>query len=110
MKRVGVGRYRHYITITTVSDGVAEDGTPAKTETTLASNVPANVMTVSGTEGIRGRQVDATATHLVETRYRSDVNPSDKITDHLSRTLNIIAINDKDGRERHMILQCKSDR
>ena len=101
------GRLRHYCTIQTSTEAINTGGQPIKTWSSLVDNIPCNVMGVTGQESIRGTQVDATATHLVETRFRSDVTTKMRVIDHRSRTLEVVAIVDKSGRERHMILQCR---
>lgn len=70
----------------------------------------AEVLDAGGGETIRGRQVAATATHLVRLRYTSTAIGS---TDYLlwgTRRLNIVHAADPDGRRVVLELHCKEER
>jgi len=101
------GKLRHYITLQTSTDTLDSAGQPIPAWTTDLQNWPANVTDVQGGESTRGGQITATATHVVETRYSSDFAQDKQIVDHLSRTLQILAVKDKAGRQRMLELHCR---
>lgn len=100
------GRLRHYCDFIedTSADG-SETPTFDTNNPTLA-NWPCNVYDVAGQETFRGRQLEATTTHVVDTRYSATITATMQIVDHLSRTLEIISITDRSGRQRYLELHC----
>ena len=102
-----VGGFRHYVTLQQATETQDSAGQPVPAWSTVLSNWPANVRDVSGAEATRGGQITATATHVVETRYSSEFTQDRRLIDHLSRELEIVAIKDVAGRQRHIELHCK---
>lgn len=108
------GLLRHYVTITQ-NVGLTEDGSGQDCEgqriddwQLVAGNVPAEVLALSGQESQRGQQIEAGATTRVKMRFPTSysVSPNMQIT-HASRTLNIAAAYDPDGRGRELWCDCK---
>lgn len=78
--------------------------------TALHENVPAEVMEVAGGETIRGGvQVQATTTHVIRCRYRSDISEEIKVT-WQGRTLGITHVRDFDGRSRELWIECEEEK
>lgn len=59
--------YRHICTFR--QDSSAAGSQEADYSTVALKDVPCNVRDVTGGEVVRGRQMEATTTHLIETRY-----------------------------------------
>lgn len=74
------GRLRHLVTLqalgTRVDDGAAGGSIPF---VSYATNIPAAVIPLQGSELFQRAQFEATLTHRIEIRYRSDVKPSDRV-------------------------------
>lgn len=104
-----IGQLRDLVTIEQATTTQAADGYPAPTWSTLQADVPAEVLTRSVAEGLRGQQVDPTATHLVTVRYRDDVTAEQRLA-WGTRTLNVIGTRDADGRRRFLTIDCREDR
>jgi len=99
---------RNRITIEQESSTQDELGQPVPTWTTVAANLPAEILGVGGGETIRGQQVDAGITSVVTIRYRSGLSPKMRIV-HNSRNLNIAKVNDPDGFRRELLLHCSEE-
>lgn len=56
------------------ADGATDDN-PAQAFATSVASVPCKVVTVSGDETYRGRQLEGHLTHVVEMRFRSGLLP-----------------------------------
>lgn len=110
IKRPKIGAMRHKVDIQSQASGLDAAGQPNGAWSNLLSDVPANVHTIRGAEGFRGRQVDARSTHVIETRWNNSVTIEHRVSYNPEgqgpQTLNIIAINDVDGRQRYMVLDC----
>lgn len=73
-------------------------GTDDPSYTTYLRNWPCRITPVSGGETYRGRQIEATATHLIEGRWFEGYSPTMRLYDEVnSRYLNIQRIFDRDG-------------
>ena len=72
----------------------------------VAERIAAEVLGVAGGEGLRGRQVDATTTHLLTIRYRTGINELQTVL-WGERTLGIVSVLDREGRRVWLELQCK---
>ena len=68
IKRPKIGAMRHRIHIQSQAAGLDQAGQPNGAWSDLHIDIPANVHTIRGAEAFRGRQVDATATHVIETK------------------------------------------
>ena len=73
---------------------------------TSVATVRVGIRAASGGEYVRGRQVVAEATHLLTIRFRSDVQPTWKMTID-GTDYHILAVQDADDRRREMTLQAK---
>lgn len=79
----------------------------------LYDDVPCKISNVSGLETVRGRQLQAECTHLVELHYLPDIEPTMRISVtggvFNGRTLGITAIReiDEDGKPQRLELSCK---
>jgi len=102
-----VGNLRHRITIEENTPTEDAAGQPIESWSTLDgfSNVPAEVMETGGSETLRGKQVSATATHVVRLRYAPGVTTEHRITWE-GRTLNIEQARNPDGRRIELWLEC----
>ena len=76
--------------------------------TVVRKDVPVEIRDASGSEGTRGNQVDATASHTIRTRFDSTLTASTWGVDQRSVRYNIVSIIDEDGRQREMIITAKS--
>jgi len=101
-----IGRLRHRVMIQQDSGTADAFGEHVPNWTVLAANVPAEIVTPSGSERQIAEQLDAICTHKVTIRYRSDVTPKMRVV-FGSRTLNIEHAPDPDGRRRKLELLCK---
>lgn len=99
------GKLRHQITINTVTTTQNEHGEDVPTPVAFAT-VWADVHQLNGTELWRAQQVNSVATHRVMLRYLPGVTPEMSIL-HQGRTLNILDVNDVDGRHKEIDLTCK---
>lgn len=101
------GRLRSRVSIETAT--TPTNGEPNPTYTTLAANLPAEVLQTSGGEYIRGRQVEAGVDALVTIRYRSDVNPRMRVK-WGTRYLNIESAVDPTGYKTELLMKCSEVR
>lgn len=98
-------RRRHVVTIQTVAE--SSDGDSGQVCTDLWRNINARIMPVGGNERLRGAQVEAGITHLVEIGYRPYLNSSMRVlADNRTRVLNCVSVIDPDERKRRLILNC----
>ncbi len=100
------GNYRHWITIKKSVTTQDNYGQPIKGWTARHANVQARVMDVGGGEIIRGQQIEAHITTVVETRFLAGVKATDSIA-YGTRTLNIDKVLNPDGIERVHFYHCK---
>lgn len=111
MKRGDVGTFRHHCDLESATFAADSAGQMIPTWSANVAEVPCSVHTVQGGENFRGRQVDATATHVVITRWIGITTTEMRINwipdGVTSRYLNIVAIKDRDGRQRFMELDCR---
>lgn len=98
------GRLRQRITLEAAA--TPTDGETNPTYSTVASNIPAEVLEVSGGEYIRGRQVEAGLNAVITIRYRSDVTVQHRVK-YGTRYLNIVSVKDPTGYRSEMVLDCK---
>lgn len=100
------GELRNRITINTgatTPDAYGEN-LPAPT---VFATVWAKVTQLSGRELYYAQQQQALATHKVTMRYYAGVTETMSIAWQGGRTLNIVAVNDIDGRHRELELLCQ---
>ncbi len=100
-----IGELRQRITIQSLTPGSDGQGGTTRTPGTLVANLPASVLPVSGDEAIQSGQLTATLRTRVTIRWRSDLSVTQRIT-WGSRTLEIGAIQDPDGRRAKLELLC----
>jgi SPP1 family predicted phage head-tail adaptor len=82
------------------------DGEPNPSYTTLAANVPAEVIETGGGEYLRGRQIEAGVNAVVTIRYRDDITPRMRVK-YGARYLNIESAIDPTGYRSELQLTCK---
>ena len=70
------------------------------------TNVPASIMAVTGGERIRGQQIEATATSLIELHFFEEITTKMRVK-FGDRLLNIVRAYDPDGGRCKTFLQCK---
>lgn len=102
------GLFRHVVAILldpTTRDTMGQE-IPAGSAAVVAQNVRAKIEEAAGGETLRGKQVDATTTHVVTIRYRAGVTPQMYVS-WGSRTLGITAVLDRTGRKRELELHCQ---
>jgi SPP1 family predicted phage head-tail adaptor len=92
-----IGSLRHRITIRRM--GNVSDGKGAYTRgwTTLAQDVPAEIISLNGREGMIGQTFQSVNSYRITVRHRSDLLPSDQILCY-GMELNVRAAQDPDGR------------
>lgn len=106
---IDAGDLVHRVTIyepITTRDGSGQsvEGTPKK-----LYSLRVKIEEVAGGEGLRGRQVDATTTHILTGRYCTGITPKHYV-DWKGRRLNITATTDRTGLRRELELHCKEQR
>ena len=102
--RLAAGRLRQFVTIKTPT--TPTDGETTPSFATLTSDDRAEVKAASGSESLRGDQMEATVSTVVTMHYRTDLTPRMQII-HGSRTLEIVATFDPDGQQRETVCHCK---
>lgn len=104
---IDAGDLVHRITIYAPSIGRDETGQSIEqVPPTQVYSRRAKIEETAGGEGMRGRQVDATTTHLVTIRHCRGVT-SQHYVDWGGRRLNITAVLDRTGLFRALELHCK---
>lgn len=104
--QIQAGQLRERITIQAVVRTRDRAGQPVASTSTLAADVPADVVSLSGVEIVQGQQVTGVATHRVFLRHRSGITPQHQIA-WRGRTLGIVAVRDADNRRRLLSIDCK---
>lgn len=98
-------RLRHRVSIYRES---SDDGSETPTYALFMRAVPCNIVQVTGGETYRGRQIEATATHVVEMRKIDGLLPTMRLTESLdSRNLFIERITPRNGRDHMLDIQCR---
>lgn len=100
----GSGQYRHRVDIR-VDQSNDGDENPDFSGDPFAKCLPGNMFDVSGMENWRGRQIEATITHIFETRFYKGIEPEMRI-DFDGRQMQISRVLDRDGRRRYLEIQC----
>lgn len=97
---------RHRMSVYTETSATGADD---PSYTVHKSNLPCNIVPVSGGEVYRGRQIEATETHVIETRRYVSWSPRMRIYDQTNaRWLDIQRALDVEGR-RTMVLLTASE-
>ena len=82
--------------------------TPTTGETTPTFTdvrpIHGQIVATGGSERLRGRQVDATVTHMVTVRFADDIEPTWRLRQG-SRYYNIVAAYDPDGSNQYLEIQ-----
>lgn len=63
----------------TLQTDTSTDDNPAESFTTTVADMPLNVVPIGGQETYRGRQLEANVDYVIETPYRSGVDPKQRI-------------------------------
>lgn len=98
------GRYRHRATIRQDSSGAGSER-PDFSGKPFAENVPGNLYDVSGQETFRGKQIDATTSHIFETRFYRGISKTMRL-DVEGLELQIGKVLDMTGRKRYLLVHC----
>jgi SPP1 family predicted phage head-tail adaptor len=102
-----IGRLRHRVVLQQ-DVGTKDANHEIVPDWSDVANVYCAIVGASGVEAVQGLQLDATTTHLVEMRYRSDVTARMRLL-WGSRVLNISSVVDTADRQRRLFLQCVED-
>lgn len=87
------------------SDGSTDDTIDPSYSNTW-KNVPCNIVTVTGGERYRGRQLQAETTNVIEMRYLDNILPNMIAVDSVDSTnYTITRVLDKDKRQRFLFLE-----
>jgi len=87
---------RHNVTI---QYNNATAGSDDPSYATFVANVPCKITPVSGGEQYRGRQIEATVTHLIEMRFLSGLSPTMRLYQAIgTKYYNIQRIFEVDGK------------
>lgn len=96
-------RLRYRVDIYKRSDA---DGAETPSYSRHLAGVPVDIVQVSGGETYRGRQIEATATHVIQMRYLDGMLPTMKLVDTInSVTYYIVKMPKRDGRNHMFDLQ-----
>lgn len=101
-----IGKLRHRVTIEQNTPTADSFGELAESWSALASNVPAQVESMTGRELIQGEQQEAVYTHKVTIRFRAGVTSQMRVV-HNSKNFNIESVLDPDGMTRRLFLMCR---
>lgn len=70
----------------------------------LATGIPCKILS-AGSEGLRGRQVSATASHVITMRYRTDITAKHRLK-WGARYLYVRSAEDRESRRRELEVVC----
>ena len=98
------GKFRHRVTIRQDSSK-AGDENPDFSGQPFATGMPGNMFDVAGAETWRNRQIEATTTHIFETRYYKGITTRMRI-DFDGKQYQITRALDRTGRRRYLEIQC----
>lgn len=100
-----IGRLRHRVAIQTAATSRTDSGFATQTWTTQET-VWASVEPISGRELMEADQVEGAVTHRVRMRYTANATRKARLV-HDSRTLEILAVIDKQDRNSELELLCQ---
>jgi SPP1 family predicted phage head-tail adaptor len=106
-QRFHLGEMRARITVKTETTTQDSAGQPVVTLATWLTNEPAKWEPISGTEGNRGRQVEAGIAAVFTVHYRSGYTPKQVVT-CAGQTYGIVYVNAVDGMNAYRELHCKA--
>ncbi len=104
---VMTGTLRERVTLETPNPTQDASGQPIE-DWLPTAELWASVVTAGARESIRGQQMDATTTHAVVVRYRTDLDTTKRFA-WGNRKLNITKANDPDNRRAFMRCECIED-
>lgn len=99
------GRLRHLVTLEEPATGRATDGGMVA-GWSVVDTVWAEVSDLSGREFLTAQEHHAEVSTRVVLRYRDDVRPSWRVVSG-TRTLQVVAVVDPDGRSTRLELMCR---
>lgn len=102
------GRLRHRVTLQSPTTARNSFGEPIATFATYA-NVWADIRPLTGRERYAAQQVQASTTHQVRIRFRTDVEAIHRVqwvSHGATRTLDITAVLDPEERHTELLLLC----
>lgn len=102
---MNAGMLRHRIQIQQATETQDSFGAVTQTWTTIAT-IWASIEAISGREFFDAAQVNAEITHRIRIRYRPDITTQMRAAEG-TRTFDIQAVLDPDGRRRELVLMVK---
>ena len=102
-----LGEMRHRITVTVESTTQDSAGQPVVTLVNWLVDEPAKFEPIAGTEGARGRQVEAGVSAVFTVHYRSGYTPEMVVT-CAGQNYGIVGVHAVDGMNAYRELHCKA--
>ena len=102
-----VGEMRHRITVKVETTAQDDAGQPVVALVAWLTDEPAKFEPITGTEGARGRQVEAGIRAIFTVRYRDGYTPEMVVT-HGGQSYGIVYVNPVAGADRYRELHCKA--
>ena len=99
------GQLRNFVTVKKYVRSTRNEFNEIEATESVVAQVWASVKPISSKERVYVSQVRGETTHLVEMRYRADVQP-DYFIEHNGRTLKILSLVNVDERNERLELQC----
>ena len=106
-QRFHLGEMRHQITVKNETTTPDAAGPPVVTLATWLRDEPAKWEPVAGTEGARGRQVEAGIAAVFTVHYRDGYTPKMEVVCD-GQTYGIVYVNPVDGMNAYRELHCKA--
>lgn len=98
---------RHRITIQSPVETIAATGQPVVTWSNFATSQPAEYIPANGSEGMRGRQLEANVKGVFKMNYLSGVTTKMQIV-HNGVNYGIVSVNASDGINRNLEIMVKT--
>lgn len=102
-----LGAMRDRITLQSASNTVSDAGDAVQTWSDTLKNEPAQFLSTSGGETLRGRQVEAGINAVFTVHYRSQYNAESRIQ-YNGTSYGIVYVRPVDGGRRYLEVYCKS--
>lgn len=108
MSRIPAGRLRQRVDIMRAVKADNGKGGYVTTWSAIASNVPVEVLGLTGEEALRDKVLLGVRVHRITLRYRSDLAPKDQLR-YQGDDLNIRSAVDPDGRRERLVIIADND-
>lgn len=105
--RFRLGAMRERIKVESVAVSISDAGDKTETWSTLFASEPALFDPASGSETLRGRQVEAGINAVFTVHYRSGYEPTQRVT-HNGTVYGIVFVKQVEGGRRYLELHCRS--